>query len=158
MRIGLRRTAALVVLALAVAPATALAAGGIGGGGAARPLCTGGGGCTVVGDATNFTLGAPIGPIWPFEVISMRGTARYEVKDGHRSLVVSLRDLLPLAGQPLELLVGNVVQQEVVVSPTGTLDWSVDTARGDAVPGVAVFTQIIFTHPNFLVVGGGTFH
>jgi hypothetical protein len=159
MRAGLRLVV-LAALVSAILPAAALAAGGVGGGGAARPLCTTGPKCTVTAAATNFTLNATIGPMSPFTVLSARGTARYEVKNGRTTLVVGVKGLDPLAGQPLDVYVGTTDPQIVtqqVVSPTGTIDWSLDSAAGDVLPAVGVFTTITFATPSFDFIAGGTF-
>ena len=45
------------------------------------------------------------------------------------------------------------------MSPTGTIDFSADSSRGDFVPDVGVFTRLSLYHPDFVDrVGGGTFH
>jgi hypothetical protein len=165
MRFGFMRFAVTAAVVCALVPAAASAAGGVpGGGGAARPICGGGGGanaggCTTVTNAANFTLNASIVPVYPFETFDVRGDARYQVKDGRTTLVLSVKGLTAFAGQKLEVMVGQQVPAEVVVSPTGTIDWSMDSSLGDTVPPVAVLTEILLWHPDFLGrVGGGVFH
>jgi hypothetical protein len=170
MRIGLEHTLALAAAVCAFGAPAALAAGGVpGGGGAATPICGGGGGgnaggCTTITDATSFTLNAPVGPAYPFETFSVKGNARYQVKDGARALAVTIRGLAAQAGEPLVLLVDNVAANslwgaDVTVSPTGTIDFSADSSRGDSAPDIGVFTQFSLYHAGLIDrVAAGTFH
>jgi hypothetical protein len=164
MRIGIKRAACIAALVVAVAPASAVAAGSLpGGGGAAVPVGGGGGGLNSGGARVPTDGGSPTtiqlnGNLFKTIDSYVFGSVSYKDDGSRRNLRVTAGFIGIGTIHPtvVDIVVDGTVQAELPAPADGKLSYTADTGSGDSVPVMQAGSNVSIVDPAYGVLAWTT--
>jgi hypothetical protein len=164
MRSGIQRAVLIAALALAVSPASALAAGGLpGGGGAAVPVGGGGGGLNSGGARVPTGGGSPTaiqlsGNLFHTIDSYVFGSVSYKDDGSRRNLRVNAGFIGVGLIHPsvVDVVVDGNVQAELPAPADGKISYTADSGSGDNVPALHAGSNVSIVDPGYGILAWTT--